>query len=104
MFSYYITTHFITSNKDYNFCCNLHSVYQTYPKNYYVWFILCVAQSTKFFFFFKKQTHAHTGDRKWGYIQSSKYEKTMNMKNPLNRAFMITIVKECANCITKQGF
>ena len=32
MFSYYITTHFITSNKDYNFCRNPHSVYQTYPK------------------------------------------------------------------------
>ena len=32
MFSYYITTHFIPSNKDYNSCCNLHSVYQTYPK------------------------------------------------------------------------
>ena len=32
MFSYYITTHFITSNKDYNFYCNPHSVYQTYPK------------------------------------------------------------------------
>ena len=32
MFSYYITTHFITSNKGYNSCCNLYSVYQTYPK------------------------------------------------------------------------
>ena len=32
MFSYFITTHFIPSNKDYNSCCNLHSVYQTYPK------------------------------------------------------------------------
>ena len=31
-FSYYITTHFITSNQDYNSCCNPHSVYQTYPK------------------------------------------------------------------------
>ena len=31
-FSYYITTHFIPSNKDYNSCCNLYSVYQTYPK------------------------------------------------------------------------
>ena len=30
-FSYYITTHFIPSNKDYNSCCNPHSVYQTYP-------------------------------------------------------------------------
>ena len=30
-FNYYITTHFITSNKDYNFCHNSHSVYQTYP-------------------------------------------------------------------------
>ena len=28
--SYYITTHFITSNKDYNFCRCPHSVYQTY--------------------------------------------------------------------------
>ena len=32
IFSYYITTHFITRNKDYNSCCNLHLVYQTYPK------------------------------------------------------------------------
>ena len=31
-FSYYITTHFITSNKNYNFCRNSHSVYQIYPK------------------------------------------------------------------------
>jgi len=31
MFSYYITTHFIPSNKDYNSCCNPQSVYQTYP-------------------------------------------------------------------------
>ena len=32
MFSYYITTHFIHSNKDYNSYCNPYSVYQTYPK------------------------------------------------------------------------
>ena len=32
MFSYDITTHFITSNKDYNFRRNSHSMYQTYPK------------------------------------------------------------------------
>ena len=31
MFSYYITTHFITSNKDYNSYHNPHSVYQMYP-------------------------------------------------------------------------
>ena len=31
MFSYYITTHFITSNKDYNSCRNPHLMYQTYP-------------------------------------------------------------------------
>ena len=31
-FSYYITTHFIPSNKDYNSCHNSYSVYQTYPK------------------------------------------------------------------------
>ena len=31
-FSYCITTHFITINKDYNSCCNLHLVYQMYPK------------------------------------------------------------------------
>ena len=31
-FSYYITIYFITSNKDYNFCRNPHSIYQTYPK------------------------------------------------------------------------
>ena len=31
MFSYYITTRFITNNKYYNFCRNPHSVYQTYP-------------------------------------------------------------------------
>ena len=34
-FSYYITTHFITSNKDYNSCCNPHSVYQTYPNFFF---------------------------------------------------------------------
>ena len=33
-FSYSITTHFIPSNKDYHSCCNLHSVYQTYPKSF----------------------------------------------------------------------
>ena len=32
MFSYYITTYFITSNKDYNSCRNSHLVYQTYLK------------------------------------------------------------------------
>ena len=32
MFSYYITTHFITSNKYYNSYHNPHSVYQTYLK------------------------------------------------------------------------
>ena len=31
MFNYYITTHFITNNKDYNSCRNSHLVYQTYP-------------------------------------------------------------------------
>ena len=31
-FSYYITTYFITSNKDYNSCRNLYSMYQTYSK------------------------------------------------------------------------
>ena len=30
-FNYYITTHFITNNKDYNSCRNSHLVYQTYP-------------------------------------------------------------------------
>ena len=40
MFSYYITTHFITSNKNYNSCRNSHSVYQTYPNfNDPRWFI-----------------------------------------------------------------
>ena len=34
-FSYYITTHFITSNKYYNSYRNPNSVYQTYP-NYMV--------------------------------------------------------------------
>ena len=37
MFSYYITTHFISSNKYYNSYRNSHSIYQTYPywlKNY----------------------------------------------------------------------
>ena len=29
-FSYYITTHIITSDKDYNSCRNPHSVYQMY--------------------------------------------------------------------------
>ena len=32
-FSYYITTYFITSNKDYNSYRNLHSVYQMYPNS-----------------------------------------------------------------------
>ena len=32
MISYYITTRFITSNKDYNSYRNPHSVYQTYPR------------------------------------------------------------------------
>ena len=45
MFSYYITTHFITSNKDYNSCRNPHSVYQTYPKNQ--WY--CINAYTKSF-------------------------------------------------------
>ena len=31
MFSYYITTHFISNNKYYNSCHDSHSVYQTYP-------------------------------------------------------------------------
>ena len=30
MFSLSITTYFITSNKDYNSCCNSYSMYQTY--------------------------------------------------------------------------
>ena len=30
-FSYYITTHFIPSNKDYHSYHDSHSVYQTYP-------------------------------------------------------------------------
>ena len=30
MFSYYITTHFISNNKYYNSCHDSHSVYQTY--------------------------------------------------------------------------
>ena len=30
-FSYYIITHFIPSNKDYNSYRNSHSVYQMYP-------------------------------------------------------------------------
>ena len=68
---------------------------------YGLFYVLHKAQNS---FSFLRNKHTHTGNRKWGYIQSSKYEKTMNMKNPLNRAFMITIVKECANCITKQGF
>ena len=33
-FSYYITTHFIPSNKDYNFCCNFNLVYQMYRKRF----------------------------------------------------------------------
>ena len=33
IFSYYITTHFITNNKDYNSYHNPHSVYQTYPNS-----------------------------------------------------------------------
>ena len=33
MFSYYITTHFISSNKDYNSYRNPHSVYQMYSYN-----------------------------------------------------------------------
>ena len=34
IFSYYITTHFIPSNKDYDSYRNPHSVYQTYPKKF----------------------------------------------------------------------
>ena len=34
MFSYYITKHFISSNKDYNSYRNPHLVYQTYLKRY----------------------------------------------------------------------
>ena len=34
MFNYYITTHFIPSNKDYNSCRNLHLVYQIYPYSF----------------------------------------------------------------------
>ena len=30
--SYYITTHFIINNKDYNSYRNPYSIYQTYPK------------------------------------------------------------------------
>ena len=47
MFSYYITTHFIPSNKNYNFCRNPHLVYQTYPysshqkKKTYPYSLLC---------------------------------------------------------------
>ena len=33
-FSYYITTYFIISNKDYNSYRNSHSVYQTCPKSW----------------------------------------------------------------------
>ena len=32
-FSYYIITHFIPSNKDYNSYRNPHLMYQTYPKS-----------------------------------------------------------------------
>ena len=39
MFSYYITTHFIPSNKDYNSYRNLHSVYQTYPRFYVTYYL-----------------------------------------------------------------
>ena len=40
MFSYYITTHFIYSNKNYNSCRNSHSVYQTYLSVRLTWLIL----------------------------------------------------------------
>ena len=36
-FSYYITTHFIPRNKDYNSCRNPHPVYQTYPNSIRNW-------------------------------------------------------------------
>ena len=34
--SYSITTHFIPSNKDYNSYCNLHVMYQTCPKEFFL--------------------------------------------------------------------
>ena len=36
MFSYYITTHFITSNKDYNSSHNFHLMYQMYLKSFFL--------------------------------------------------------------------
>ena len=39
-FSYYIITHFIISNKDYNSYRNPHLVYQTYPKSSDVGYVI----------------------------------------------------------------
>ena len=50
-FSYYITTHFIPSNKDYNSYCNSHSVYQTYPKYFKSWKRISKIKPDLFFFF-----------------------------------------------------
>ena len=37
-FNYYITTHFILNNKDYNFYHNFYLMYQMYPKTIiYIW-------------------------------------------------------------------
>ena len=56
MFSCYITTHFIPNNKNYNSCCNPHSVYQTclkyklYLENIRHNFILFFQNQIEYFF------------------------------------------------------
>ena len=52
MFSYHITIHFIPSNKYYNSCYNLHSVYQTYSK--YAFELASMSPRPAFHFFFWK--------------------------------------------------
>ena len=55
IFSYYITTHFISSNKDYNSYCNPHSIYQTF-RNFtceqFWWWLADSSWSSLFFFSF----------------------------------------------------
>ena len=54
MFNYYITTHFITNNKDYNSCRNSHLVYQTYPYFLIVLIPIFIYQKKK-----KKNEHVY---------------------------------------------
>ena len=54
-FSYYITSHFIPSNKDYNFYRNPHSMYQTYPMSRRGPEYTPLSKKSFFFFFLEKE-------------------------------------------------